>query len=42
MQWYEILGLSLLIWLVCAVLLALVFGRVVSADRNERSDTHTV
>lgn len=38
MQWYEILALSLLIWLVCAVALALVFGRVVGATRGDASD----
>ncbi|MEP6811347.1 MAG: hypothetical protein ABI990_00005 [Actinomycetota bacterium] len=36
MQWYEILGLSLAIWLVVSVILAYVLGRVVGVDRKSR------
>lgn len=35
MQWYEILGLSLVIWLVAAVVFALMIGRVASAKQSE-------
>lgn len=34
MPWYAILAVSLLIWLVVAVVLALVLGRVVRANRG--------
>jgi uncharacterized membrane protein YhiD involved in acid resistance len=36
MQWYEILGVSLAIWLVVSVILACVLGRVVGVDRQSR------
>jgi uncharacterized membrane protein YhiD involved in acid resistance len=36
MQWYEILGFSLAIWLVVSILLAFVVGRVVGVDRKSR------
>jgi uncharacterized membrane protein YhiD involved in acid resistance len=38
MQWYEILGFSLAIWLVVSVICAFVLGRVVGVDRKSRRD----
>jgi hypothetical protein len=34
MQWYEALALSLVIWVAVAVVLALMVGRVVSANQR--------
>ena len=36
MPWYEILGLSLVIWLVAAVVFALMLGRVVDTRSQGR------